>query len=470
MLTNGAPNVRCSSIRSAFFAILILLAITHADAQPPRQGPPGRPPVGQVPNGQGSPARDPGVRAGAPAAGGPVNGLTTSQLSLFAHSQETFSEVDSVSGTIPGEPGVGLGPSFNLNACAGCHAYPAAGGSSPPINPQVSVAILHGANNTIPAFIASNGPVREVRFKRNPNGTADGGVHDLFVITGREDAPSGCHMAQTDFDSQAAAGNLSFRIPTPAFGAGLIEAVTDATILANKNANAALKARFGISGHENRTGNDGTVTRFGWKAQNKSLLIFSGEAYHVEQGVTNEVFPNPRETDPSCEANGHPEDHTSDESGDVVEFAMFMQLLAPPQPVLSYGTVAAASVQSGHDLFVQSGCALCHTESMATGTASIAALSNRTARLFSDLLVHGMGSNLADGIAQGNAGENEFRTAPLWGLGQRIFFLHDGRTSDLLQAIQAHASSGSEANMSIGVFNSLSESNKQDILNFLRSL
>ena len=101
----------------------------------------------------------------------------------------------------------------------------------------------------------------------------------------------------------------SFRIPTPTFGAGLIEAIDDSTILANKSANASAKSALGISGRENRTGNDGSITRFGWKAQNKSLMIFSGEAYNVEQGVTNDLFANERDTTPGCQFNATPEDH-----------------------------------------------------------------------------------------------------------------------------------------------------------------
>ena len=96
--------------------------------------------------------------------------------------------------------------------------------------------------------------------------------------------------------------------------------------------------------------------------------------------------------------------------------------------------------------------------------------------LFSDLLVHDMGPGLADGVTQGQAGPREFRTAPLWGLGQRIFFLHDGRTSDLLEAIRAHKSGSfwtgdeSEANGVVKNFNHLRGNQKQDVLNFLRSL
>ena len=90
--------------------------------------------------------------------------------------------------------------------------------------------------------------------------------------------------------------------------------------------------------------------------------------------------------------------------------------------------------------------------------------------LYSDLLIHHMGSGLADGVSQGLAGGDEFRSAPLWGLGQRIYFLHDGRTTDLIQAIREHASQGSEANGVVAVFQSLSSEQKQSLLNFLRAL
>src|SRR5215467_3552946 len=239
---------------------------------------------------------DPGVRAGAAGAGGAIDGLTSQQVKIFQNAQAIFQEVDSVSGTIAGTEG-GLGPRFNLDSCSGCHAQPDIGGSSPAVNPQVAMASKAGATNTVPAFITVDGPVREVRFKfANPptNTIRDGGVHDLFTITGRSDA-SGCTIAQPDFATAAAQNNLIFRIPTPTFGAGLIEGITDSDILGNKGANAAQKAALGISGHENREGNTGTITRFGWKAQNKSLTIFSGEAYNVEQGVSNELFQQERE-------------------------------------------------------------------------------------------------------------------------------------------------------------------------------
>jgi CxxC motif-containing protein (DUF1111 family) len=273
-----------------------------------------------------------------------------------------------------------------------------------------------------------------------------------------------------------AAANVIFRIPTPTFGGGLLETITDTTIKANLAANASAKAALGISGHVNTNGNDGTVTRFGWKAQNKSLQLFTGEAYNVEMGVTNQIFQNEREENPQCAINGTPEDQTTFDSNqptrgmsDMLGFSLFMRFLAPPAPVTSYDNVTAASIANGSVKFNSVGCALCHTPSLQTGLSSTAALNQQTVNLFSDLAVHHMGTGLADGVSQGTAGPDEFRTAPLWGIGQRLFFLHDGRTSDLLQAIQAHASSSSEASAVIAAFNVLSVSDRQDVLNFLRS-
>jgi CxxC motif-containing protein (DUF1111 family) len=419
---------------------------------------------------------DPGPRPGAAGAGGPLNGLNANELTFFNSARARFQEVDSVSGTVAGESGVGLGPGFNSNSCSSCHGQPAVGGSSPAVNPQIAAAHDAGAANTIPSFISANGPAREARFVSNPDGTPDGGVHDLFTIAGRSDAP-GCALAQPDFATQVANHNIIFRIPTPTFGAGLIENTSDAALEANLASDAGAKALLGISGHLNRSGNDGTVTRFGWKAQNKSLVIFAGEAYNVEQGVSNEVFPNERNAVAGCVFNGTPEDSTnlnntfnsgsnaSDYSSDVVNFAGFMRLSAAPAPA-----PANASITRGHQLFTTIGCATCHTEQLTTTLSPYTGQSNQTYSPFSDIAVHNMGTGLQDRVSQGNANGQQFRSAPLWGLGQRLFFLHDGRTSDLMRAIQAHSSPGSEANHVEEIFDILTPGQKQDILNFLRSL
>ena len=423
-------------------------------------------------------AVDPGPRTGTADAGTQLPGLSTSESNAFVIAQTTFNEVDSVNGTIAGEADSGLGPRFNMNSCAGCHAFPASGGTSPQSNPQTTVATLHGAHNIVPSFITANGPVREARFIKNPDGTPDGGVHALFVITGRSDAPAGFNLPQTDFASQVAANNVIFRIPTPTFGTGLIESITEQTILNNQAANASVKAQLGISGHPNRSGNDGTITRFGWKAQNKSLLMFSGEAYNVEQGVTNDLFPNARELGNQTLPAGQPEstvDLATGGIGDIEQFMIFMRLLDAPKRRNPPG-VSNASIAAGNTNFNNVGCIQCHTPSLTTGPSPVAALSNKTVPLYSDLLVHHMGWRLADNVSQGGAAGDEFRSAPLWGLGQRIFLLHDGRMTDLEQAIRAHASEAlgttvaSEANTVVQNFINLSDAQKQDMFNFLRSL
>src|SRR5215472_11149513 len=283
---------------------------------------------------------DPGVRGGAAGAGGPLASVSANQcigpapggaivpcdiLNFFNDGLDRFREIDSVSGTIAGENGIGLGPRFNSRSCAFCHAQPATGGSSPFTNPQVTDASADGARNSIPSFITSTGPVREARFPFffNSNGTPNtnapnGGVEDLFTITGRSDAGN-CSIPQPSFALAQQTGNIIFRIPTPTFGAGMVENIDDSTLLANLASQA--NNGVGISGAFNHNGNDGTISRFWWKAQNKSLEIFTGEAYNVEQGVTNEEFtqerPLPGEDSfgsglpANCRINPTPEDHTN---------------------------------------------------------------------------------------------------------------------------------------------------------------
>jgi CxxC motif-containing protein (DUF1111 family) len=426
-----------------------------------------------------------------------------------------FQTVFSVSGTIAGEPGVGLGPGFNGNGCALCHAEPAVGGSSPGLNspvnpipnPQIVLATLDGAANAVPAFIFPNGPVREARFIMNTVGGLDGGVHNLYSIRGRFDAP-GCGLPQENFPAQLANNNVVFRIPTPTFGLGFVENTPDANLQANLAANAAAKAALGIAGRFNTSGNDGTITRFGWKAQNKSLLIFSGEASNVEQGIANDVFSNERNAILGCVFNVTPEDTThliippgptaGDDASQIsslqVNFAAFMRLNAVPVPV-----PLTPSAANGKALFTSVGCVLCHSDKLATAKSPFTGMGGFTYQPFSDFALHHMGSTLADGVSQGDAGPDEFRTAPLWGVGQRLFFLHDGRTTDLLKAIRLHFSPaancittnasqnfivngvphapattvtfcGSEANATVNAFFGLLPGQQQDVLNFLRSL
>jgi CxxC motif-containing protein (DUF1111 family) len=423
-------------------------------------------------------------------------------LAFFQDGQTRFQDVESVSGGANN----GLGPRYNSNSCVSCHSQPAVGGTGPGVNPQFKFAGSSIApKDTTPAFITANGPTREARFPFffNANGTANtnapnGGVETLYTVTGRSDAGA-CSLTQPAFAAAAQANNIIFRIPTPTFGSGLIENLEEGTLLKSLAANAS--NNVGVSGTFNHSGNDGTITRFGWKAQNKSLHIFAGEAYNVEMGISNLLFPQDRPL-PGEDGNGtsgagnsgfpsnclnlagggYPEDTNNPGQttaaavlDDVSAFADFMRTLGPPQTgsvVLKGTTVAASSISNGSSLFKSIGCSVCHTPTVGnTQPSSITGgLSNAPVNAFSDIALHHMGSGLADNVSQGGAGGDQFRTAPLWGLGQRIFLLHDGRTTDLLAAIEAHEGSGSEANTVESNFNNLSVSQQQDLLNFLRSL
>ncbi len=441
---------------------------------------------------------DPGAQSASRGTGATIidpsndpNGFTA----FFNDGLNRFQEVETVSNSA----NTGLGPRFNSNQCSSCHAQPAVGGSGAAVNPQF-LLISSGVapSDTMPSFITATGPTLEARapYFLNASGAVNtkapnGGVEDLFTVTGRSDAGN-CSLTQPNFAAYLAANDLIFRIPTPVFGAGLIENLDDSTLLANQSQN--LVNTLGIAGTFNHSGNDGTITRFGWKAQNKSLHIFAGEAYNVEMGVSNELFPQDRPLPEeeqstglpaSClnlTGTGYPEDTSNPTQttnaavlDDVSAFANFMRLLAPPptgQVMLNGSQVPASSIATGTALFSSIGCANCHNPSPgATQVSNFApALSNVQVNAFSDLEIHNMGTRLADNVSQGSAGGDQFRTAPLWGLGQRIFLLHDGRTTDLYTAVEDHKSSKSEATTVINNFNKLTTAQQQDLLDFLRSL
>jgi len=502
--------------------------------------------------------------------GGAGNVLGGGNLTGFWFEALTVFEVKAVVGPGPQTGGStipGLGPSFNAVSCFECHSQPTVGGSSPNKktpgfpngNPQVADAPTPGQLNAVSSFITATGPVREARF---PNGSpgdntihrdpvAAGSVAELFVVQGRPDAPAGCSIAQQDFPTQVTNHNIVFRIPIPTFGEGFVENTPDENLQGNlatedaiANTTNFFNPPLGIAGSFNTSGNDQTITKFGWKAQNKSMLIFSGEAANVEMGVTNENFTNERtKGNGQCSPNPEPEDQVivppdptdpnhrsistilsgfgadgvaSDISSDIENFAVFMRLNASPSEC-NYNSgldvngraqclALDASAQRGAKIFgsldpalagsltstttdnnpVTStvhtiGCVLCHSNFLRTTTSNTPGLNNAVFHPFSDFALHVMGTNLADGITQGAAGSNQFRTAPLWGLGQRLFFMHDGRANDVLSAINAHVPSITtspanctpsmgEACQVIVLFNNLPASQQQDLLNFLRSL
>jgi hypothetical protein len=472
-------------------------------------------------------AKDPGPRPNpASTIPSPVSGLNDNEAALFNESLLRVSELEGScdtcsqqpQNTMPTDPdpnnpfsplslvnSAGMSPVFNADQCFICHSQPQIGGSSPANSPAEKIAHRLGGTNVVPSFEAPNGAFREVRFKYSSDGSRDGGVHSLFTLQGRSDAP-GCALKQPDFDKAVRDHNIAFRIPLQLFGLGLIEGIQDSAIRANMMANQDQRRELGIAGHPNMVPNNGTISRFGWKAQNASITIFAGEAYNVEMGISNDAFPIGRSEDPTCSSVYEPFDIPRTDPTLYnnplkimpawLMFTEFMRFVDAPQPA-----PMSASARHGKDVFNSIGCALCHTPSFKTpGTPTPAgpseeigphsvALRGQTVNLFSDLLVHHMGATLADNIMQGSAGPDEFRTTPLWGLGTRLFFLHDGRTSDLNVAIQDHFSrrfsdggdnpakdlrsytyGPSEANGVVERFNELPEKDKQAILDFLRSL
>jgi CxxC motif-containing protein (DUF1111 family) len=447
---------------------------------------------------------DPGVQSTSRGTGATIINPQNDPNNFTAFFQDglaRFQDVESVSGSPTNNNG--LGPRFNSNQCSSCHSQPAIGGTGPAMNPQFGFAGSPVApNDSTPYFITANGPTREARFPFffNANGTVNynnpnGGVEDLFTVSGRTDAGS-CTLPQPSFTYAGQVNNIIFRIPTPTFGAGLIENLDDSTLLKNQANN--LNNNFGIAGTFNHNGNDGTISRFGWKAQNKSLHIFSGEAYNVEMGITNELFTQDRPL-PGEDGNGgsgltglpanclnlsgkgYPEDTSNPGTtnaavlDDVSAFSNFMRFLAPPTPggvVLNGHQVSPQTITAGGQLFSAIGCATCHNPTPGTTQVSnfVPALSNAPVLAFSDIEIHHMGGGLADNVSQGGAGGDQFRTAPLWGLGQRIFLLHDGRTTNLTSAIEAHQGNYSEATNVEENFDNLSTTQQQEILDFLRSL
>ncbi|WP_321473691.1 di-heme oxidoredictase family protein [uncultured Paludibaculum sp.] len=484
--------------------------------------------LASAPRSTAQPPKDPGPRPNPqsliPA---PIPGLNVNELTLFNETLLRISELEGTCDTCAQQPegqlpidgcpnnpfspcglvnSAGIGPVFNADQCISCHIHPVLGGGSPAQNPAHQIATRQGALNTVPSFEKSDGAFREVRFKYNPDGSRDGGVTSLFTVRGRRDAPN-CNLMQPDFETAYQKANVAFRIPLSLFGLGLIESIPDRAIRANMAANAALKQSLGIGGKPNMIANTGTISRFGWKAQNGSINVFAGEAYNVEMGITNDLFPITRNEEPGCNVAYEPFDIPRTKAGFYenpvkiipawLMFTVFMRFVDAPRPV-----VLSPTAQLGRQQFNEIGCALCHAPSFQIpGTAtpsdvpeeqvgpSTVALRGKTVNLYSDLLLHKMGATLADNIIQGAAGPDEFRTTPLWGIGQRLFFLHDGRTADLMTAIQDHysaagsdggdnpakdqASSGygaSEANAVIDRFNALADAKKQAILDFLRSL
>jgi CxxC motif-containing protein (DUF1111 family) len=336
----------------------------------------------------------------------------------------------------------GLGPVFNGTACAECHKAGAIGGAGTDLSIS-RVTRIGGMVGGVYSDLANlGGPVLQARSLKE--------FDDSCPITGEVVPPQ--------------ANYVSRRITTPLFGAGLIEAIPDSAILAR----AGQTDPDGVRGTANIIFNPETgrneVGRFGWKAQHSSLHQFAGDAYLNEMGITTVFFP--RENLPQgkpISAGWDPVTDPEDQDGDTDKFTTFMRLLAPAGRRLPI----TPRVQDGERIFNNIRCSSCHTPEMRTAPNAIAALSSQPVRLYSDLLLHQMGSGLADGIRQGKSLGDQYKTAPLWGLSRRSFFLHDGRATTYIDAIAAH---GGEATAARNRFMGLRPSDRDALLLFLDSL
>lgn len=360
--------------------------------------------------------------------GSPLPGLSTEQLKAFDIGKDDFEEIEGVED--------GLGPAFNGVSCVSCHSLPAAGGTG-------NASVLRAGRTDAGRFVEPQG----------------GSLVHLFA-TKPECQP------QIPRDASI----VVRRIPTPLFGAGLVEAIPDDTLRSlesrpNRNGDQLRgRAALVLDPVSNRI----RVGRFGWKAQQATLLAFAGDAYRNEMGITNDLFPDEVGTGLSasqlaaCDPVAKIEDKFDPitQTRGIDRFTNFMRFLAP----LPRG-MGAATVRRGEDLFDAIGCTGCHVPSLLTGPNSIPALHQRPVNAYSDFLLHDIGTG--DGVEMGAAKGNEFRTAPLWGLRSRKLLLHDGRAFTPDQAIQLH---GGTASPVLDRYRRLPPPDRQALVDFLSTL
>lgn len=361
--------------------------------------------------------------------GAALPGLPTAEAKLFKSGREHFLQVQ--------DTFHGLGPAYNGTSCAGCHNQPTIGGIG-------NVAVLRA------------GVVQDGHYE-SPSG---GDLVHLFSI--------GDHACQPHIP--ASANNLARRIPTPLYGAGLIEAIPDSVIRTWEDPND--QNGDGIRGRAAMVMDPAThalrVGRFGWKAQQATLLAFSAEAFRNEMGITNDLFPNEVGTGLSaeqlaaCDTVADPEDKPNPESHlrGIDQFTNFMRFLAPVTALPQ-----TADAHRGSEIFSSIGCAACHVPTLLTGPSDIPALDHKQVNAYSDFLLHDVGTG--DGVEQGAAKGNEFRTSPLWGLRFRKQLMHDGSALSPAEAIRQHHNEGDRSRQG---FERMDSSEKQALLDFLSSL
>jgi CxxC motif-containing protein (DUF1111 family) len=362
--------------------------------------------------------------------GAPLPGLSAADSGRFYAGQALFNKIYT--------PEEGLGPSFNENQCSACHTSPAAGGTTG--FERVVKATRHGGPGACDLLIGEGG--ENVRTQVTPLLRAHGGA--------AESVPTG-------------ATEVGRFLPTFLFGLGLVEAIPEETILAG--ADPEDRNGDGVSGRAAR-GPDGRLTRFGRKADFASIEDFTRAALRLEMGLTT------REGERDLVGGAAPPPGTDPVADPEVDertvqlLTTFQRFLVPTEPAAPTSHEQADTLRAGGRLFDDLGCTACHTRTMRTGASDVPALSRKTVRLYSDLLLHDMGPGLSN-VCTYDASPRELRTAILAGLQHRDRFLHDGRAIDLREAILAH---GGEAQAARDAFARLSWLHQHFLVTFLRSL
>jgi CxxC motif-containing protein (DUF1111 family) len=333
----------------------------------------------------------------------------------------------------------GVGPVFNATGCGECHLAPALGGGS-----QI-------AERRAGFFNGST-------FIEHPGGSL---IHDRATSM---------TLLETVIESRT--NVFTFRGSQSIFGDGYVEAVGNSALQQIAAAQPASMRGQLINVAVLEAPGQTRIGRFGWKAQQASLVSFAADAYLNEMGITSPLQPKEN----SSNGNEVPDDGILDDEGaDVELFALFMRSLkAPPRYAELANTPDAIA---GSTLFNQVGCNVCHTRSMTTaepgtpinGGAMLVsrALGNKRIQPFGDFLLHDIGTG--DGIVQngGSSTRNKVRTAPLWGLHARTRFMHDFLSQSIDDAIQRH---GNQAESARRAFNGLSRTERGRLMTFLRSL
>jgi CxxC motif-containing protein (DUF1111 family) len=410
--------------------------------------------------------------------GGPVKGLTPTQLRKFYATEETFKHEFT--------PEEGLGPLFNGRSCFECHGQPTTiGGEGRDV---ASTGVIR-IGTRLPNKPMSKAPLKEVISNLTQEDVdillmKGGPALERKSITSEfiNKYPANCQIELATVPPGTEL--ISMRHAPPLFGFGLIEAIPDPDIV--DNVFKELKENPQLAGRALSQVDPLTyqprVSRFGWKNQNSTLMTFTQEALNTEMGVTTFFQKNEKSAQgisqfPRCIYKFLPPE-PNDIGKNMAKMTYFQALLAPP----GRGPITA-QVQRGEKVFSKLDCAVCHRPEMSTSPVvyvvdpdspapqfryiEVPALESKPVRAYSDFLVHQMGPGLADGLPQGGAKGGEWRTTPLWGLRLKKFLLHDGRTSDISEAILAH---GGQATMVAQNFKDLPESDKADLLAFLKSL